>query len=106
MRGRRFSVSMYSSGIRVRQVRGAAHLWERAKGKARAAVSLAVVAALGILLYQTVSLNFVHYADNDEPYVYLHTTLDINDLVRDIQATAVRTGAGLKLRIDVVAPEY
>lgn len=85
---------------------GAVHLWAGAKGRVRVAMSLAGAAALGVLLYQTVSLNFVHYADNDEPYVYLHTTLDINDLMRDIQATAARTGAGLKMPIDIVAPEY
>ncbi len=85
---------------------GAAYLWERSKAKAFVAVSLAGVAALGVLLYQTVYLNFVHYADNDEPYVYLHTTVDINDLMRDIQAEATRTGAGTKLSIAIMAPEY
>jgi uncharacterized protein (TIGR03663 family) len=85
---------------------GAARVWERARGTALHAVRVLGVALLAVLLYQTASLNFVHYDDNTEPYVYMHTTREVNDLMRDIRTVAARTGAGDKLAIAIVAPEY
>jgi predicted membrane-bound mannosyltransferase len=41
-----------------------------------AAVGLGTIAA-ALMAYQTYELNFVHYADNDMPYVYAHTEKEI-----------------------------
>ncbi len=81
---------------------GAVRLWERA----RRSLLVVGVALIGVLVYQSVRLNFVHYDDNNEPYVYMHTTRAINDLMRGIEVAGLRTGEGKKMAIAVVAPEY
>ena len=85
---------------------GAAHVWERASGDRLLAVRLAAAAACGILLYQTIHLNFVRYDDQAEPYVYMHTTREVNGLVGDVRAMALLTRAGNKMAIAIMAPEY
>jgi uncharacterized protein (TIGR03663 family) len=80
---------------------GAVRLWERRRWVSYLGLGLAIV-----LLYQTIHLNFVRYDDNAEPYVYMHTTREVNDLVHEVQAMAVRTHAGAKMAITITAPEY
>ncbi|HEY1205177.1 MAG: flippase activity-associated protein Agl23 [Bryobacteraceae bacterium] len=80
---------------------GAVRLWERTRVLAFVGLGLAIV-----LLYQTIHLNFVRYDDETEPYVYMQTTREVNDLVREVHAMAKRTGAGAGMAISLVAPEY
>ena len=85
---------------------GEACEWEHARGTALHVLRGAGVALLAVLLYQTVSLNFVRYDDQSQPYVYLHTTRAIGDLVREIDAAAARSGEGEKAALTIAAPEY
>jgi hypothetical protein len=80
---------------------GAVRLWKRMRLLAWLGAALAIV-----LVYQTVYLNFIHYDDEAERYVYQQTTREINDLVREVEAVAVRTHTGHKMAIAIEAPEY
>jgi uncharacterized protein (TIGR03663 family) len=80
---------------------GAVRLWGRMRVLSYLGCGLAIV-----LLYQTIELNFVHYDDQTQPYVYMQTTREVNLLVDEVRAVAARTHTGTKLAIAVVAPEY
>jgi len=80
---------------------GAVRLWERARILWLLGCGLAIV-----LVYQTIDLNFVHYDDQTEPYVYMQTTREVNVLLHDVEAVSARTHSGSKMAIAVVAPEY
>ncbi len=85
---------------------GAAVVWERARGESLHFVRALGIVLLGILLWQTIQLNFVNYDDNDQPYIYVHTTRQILPLLHEIESVARRTGAGTRLHITIDAPEY
>lgn len=80
---------------------GAVRLWERTRVLWLLGLGLAIM-----LLYQTIHLNFVRYDDEAEPYVYMQTTREINDLVHAVNAVAARTHSGNRMAIAIVAPEY
>ena len=80
---------------------GAVRLWKRMRLLAWLGAALAIV-----LVYQTVYLNFIHYDDEAERYVYQQTTRELNDLVREVEAVAVRTHTGHKMAIAIEAPDY
>lgn len=80
---------------------GAVRLWER-----RRWLWLVGAALAGVLVFETIQLNFVHYDDNDEPYVYMHTTREVKLLMYDIDAAAARLGKGYATDIAILSPEY
>lgn len=63
--------------------------------------------ALSLGLYQATTLNYVHYDDNSDRYVYVyaHTVRDINRLLHDVDILAARAPQP-NPRILVVAPTY
>ena len=64
------------------------------------------IAAAAVMAYQAYDLSFVHYADNDMPYVYAHTYQDFNGLVNAIDHYAEKSGKGRDAQIEVVSPDY
>ncbi|HYJ91183.1 MAG TPA: hypothetical protein VEV84_07740, partial [Pyrinomonadaceae bacterium] len=64
------------------------------------------IAAAAVMAYQTYELNFVHYDDNDMPYVYAHTYRDLNGLVSAINHYAEKSGKGHDAQIEIVSPDY
>lgn len=56
--------------------------------------------------YQAVQLNFVHYDDENYPYVYVHTQRDFLRLVERIEELSARAGTGLSTHIAVLSPDY
>lgn len=66
--------------------------------------SLAVIAAFSA--YQSALLNFVHYDDENYPYVYVHTQRDFLRLVNEIEELSARIGTGPRTRIAVLSPDY
>jgi uncharacterized protein (TIGR03663 family) len=70
-----------------------------------AAIALGIVAA-AIMSYQTYELNFVHYADNDMPYVYAHTYEDFKGLINEINYYSEKSGKGEEAQIEIVSPDY
>jgi hypothetical protein len=70
-----------------------------------AALGLGIAAAV-VMAYQSYELNFVHYDDNDMPYVYAHTYRDFNGLIAAIDHYAKKSGQGRDAKIEVVSPDY
>jgi uncharacterized protein (TIGR03663 family) len=67
---------------------------------------LLAIIATAVLAYQTYDLNFVHYDDEDQAYVYAHTNREFLELMRQIEYYAEKSGKGEEAKIDVVSPDY
>ncbi len=90
-----------SSGYLVQE------LYTSAGNKARELIPLAIVfAALGLSIYQTVSLNFFRYDDPSYVYVYVHTVREFLPLVDQIEQISKQAGTGEQTEIVVMAPQY
>jgi uncharacterized protein (TIGR03663 family) len=70
-----------------------------------AAFALGLAAAC-VIAFQTYQLSFVHYDDNDQPYVYAHTYREFLDMMRAIDHYAQKSGKGNDVQIDIVSPDY
>jgi uncharacterized protein (TIGR03663 family) len=62
--------------------------------------------ALSVALWQTYQLNFVHYDDDQYPYVYAHTQRPYLQLIDQVDELARRAGTGAETSIDVASAEY
>ncbi len=71
-----------------------------------AAAIVAIIAACGILAYQTYDHNFVRYDDEKMPYVYAHTDREFLDMVAEIERFATISGKEKDAAVDVVSPDY
>jgi predicted membrane-bound mannosyltransferase len=69
------------------------------------AIALAITGT-SILAYQSYSLNFVRYDDEEMGYVYAHTKRGFLDLIREIDRYAEKSGRGTDATIEIVSPEY
>lgn len=72
----------------------------------RAFAALIGIAASAILAYQSYELNFVHYDDNDRPYIYAHTKREFLDLISEIERYAEKSGEGKETGVAIVSPDY
>jgi hypothetical protein len=70
-----------------------------------AAVVLAI-SSTSVLGYQTYSLNFILYDDEEMTYVYAHTKRGLNDLIDKIAYYADKSGRGKEATIEIVSPDY
>ena len=71
------------------------------------AVSVILVVAVGVAVYQSIDLNFFNY-DNDAEYyvyVYAHTTRSTLDLVHEVERIA-KENSGTSTGITIVSPDY
>ena len=69
--------------------------------------SVILLVAVGVAVYQSIDLNFIHY-DNDSPnyvYVYAHTTRSTLDLVNEVERIAKENSGGTT-GITIVSPDY
>jgi uncharacterized protein (TIGR03663 family) len=65
-------------------------------------VSLALLGvSLAAAAYQSYEINFVHYDDDNYPYVYAHTKREFHDLIAQMEQIAARTGDKYNAGIDV-----
>lgn len=69
---------------------------------------LALACALGVCLYQTIQLNYFHYADEREPYIYVyaHTKADFLNLIDQLDRVASAKPDKYSASVYVAAPEY
>ena len=70
---------------------------------------LLVVAAIlivGFCGYQLYQLNFVHYDDDQLPYVYAHTQRQMLAMLDQIDRIAKKNGTGTDTGIAIVSPDY
>jgi predicted membrane-bound mannosyltransferase len=56
--------------------------------------------------YFAIDLNFIRYDDEAYPYVYVHSTRSMLELVDEVEATAARAGTGTDTGVVIMAPEY
>ncbi len=83
-----------------------ADLWaERVKETRLPALALAC-AALAVLMYQTVQLNFYHYDDEAYPYVYVHTRRETLQLVAALDRLAALAGTDKQTTIAIASLDY
>jgi len=61
---------------------------------------------VGICSYQLYQLNFVHYDDDQLPYVYAHTKRQMLTMVDQIGSIAKRNGTEAETGIAIVSPDY
>ena len=67
------------------------------------ALPLLIVGLCGYQLYQ---LNFVHYDDDQLPYVYAHTKRQMLTMVDQIESIGKKNGTGTDTGIAIVSPDY
>ncbi|HJP91021.1 MAG TPA: flippase activity-associated protein Agl23 [Pyrinomonadaceae bacterium] len=70
-------------------------------------VSVVLVLAIGVAVYQCIDLNFVNYDNEDEKYVYVyaHTKRSTLDLLNEIDRIAKQEQGG-QTGITIVSPDY
>ena len=66
-------------------------------------IPLLIVGLCGYQLYQ---LNFVHYDDDQLPYVYAHTKRPMLAMIDQIEHLAEKNGTGTDTGIAIVSPDY
>ena len=66
-------------------------------------IPLLIVGLCGYQLYQ---LNFVHYDDDQLPYVYAHTKRPMLTMIDQIESIAQKNGTGTDTGIAIVSPDY
>lgn len=71
-------------------------------------VVLVVVVAAAFSGYQTITLNFFHYDDEDPAYVYVygHTYRTFLPMVDEIKRIGQKSNRGEKIEIAVLSPDY
>ncbi|HEY5074408.1 MAG TPA: flippase activity-associated protein Agl23 [Pyrinomonadaceae bacterium] len=77
---------------------------ERQKHPVNFYVAAAIV--LSVLGYQMYQINFVHYDDDQYPYVYAHTRREMLTMVDEIDRISKRLGTGPDTGIALVSPDY
>lgn len=69
-------------------------------------VWLVIIAAVAVIGYQTIKLNFFHYDDEKYVYVYGHTYREFLPMVDEIKRLGRQTGLNEDLDIAVLSPDY
>jgi uncharacterized protein (TIGR03663 family) len=67
---------------------------------------VAAAIALCVMGYQMYQINFVHYDDDQYPYVYAHTKRPMLTMVDEIDRISKRIGTGSDTGIALVSPDY
>src|SRR5260370_35202143 len=67
---------------------------------------VATAIAVAVLGYQMYQLNFVHYDDDQYPYVYAHTRRETLAMLAAVARIATRLKTGNDTGIALVPPDY
>lgn len=67
---------------------------------------LVPVLIAGLCGYQLYQLNFVHYDDDQLPYVYAHTKRQMLTMVDQIEQIGQKNGTGTDTGVAIVSPDY
>lgn len=68
--------------------------------------AILVVVASGVLLYQTIELNFFSYDNEQRSYVYVQTKREFLDMLAKIDEFAAKSGKGKELSGAIVSKDY
>ena len=72
----------------------------------RAAAAAVLAGAIGVSGYQALDINFVHFDDENYPYVFVHTTRQALALVAETDRIGRFAGTAADTGIVVVSPDY
>jgi predicted membrane-bound mannosyltransferase len=76
----------------------------------RSPLRLAAPVVFGVAVlfsgFFAIDLNFNRYDDEAYPYVYVHSTRSMLELVDEVEATAARAGSGPETGVVIVSPDY
>lgn len=72
----------------------------------KSAAVILTLCGTSVLAYQTYSLNFVRYDDEEMAYVYAHSKRGMLDLISQIKYYAQKSGEGEEATIEIVSPDY
>jgi uncharacterized protein (TIGR03663 family) len=67
---------------------------------------LTPILIVGLCGYQLYQLNFVHYDDDQLPYVYAHTKRPMLAMIDQIERIGEKNGTGTDTGIAIVSPDY
>jgi predicted membrane-bound mannosyltransferase len=67
---------------------------------------IATAIAVAVLSYQMYQLNFVHYDDDQYPYVYAHTRRETLAMLAEVDRIATGLKTGNDTGIALVSPDY
>jgi len=67
---------------------------------------VAAAIAVAVLSYQMYQLNFVHYDDDQYPYVYAHTRREMLAMLAEVDRIATRLKTGNDTGVALVSPDY
>jgi len=67
---------------------------------------VAAAIAVAVLSYEMYQLNFVHYDDDQYPYVYAHTRRETLTMLAEVDRIATRLKTGNDTGIALVSPDY
>ena len=67
---------------------------------------VAAAIAVAVLSYQMYQLNFVHYDDDQYPYVYAHTRRETLAMLAEVDRIAKRLKTGNDTGVALVSPDY
>lgn len=74
--------------------------------RANALIAISLSSALLFLsLFKTLQLNFIDHTNFDEPYVYVHTSPDVKDLMANIESVVSMNPQHHNMRIAIPAPD-
>lgn len=69
-------------------------------------IILILVLIVGLCGYQLYQLNFVHYDDDQLPYVYAHTRRPMLAMLDQIERIGEKNGTGTDTGVAIVSPDY
>jgi uncharacterized protein (TIGR03663 family) len=84
---------------------GVEQLW-RLWPRGRIVVTGLVAAVLVVSAYGAIQLSFVNYDDDANPYVYVHTSRDLYNLMDAVDAGGTQLGTGGESHIVILSPDY
>jgi uncharacterized protein (TIGR03663 family) len=73
---------------------------------ARALAPVMAVVMIAFCGYQLYQLNFVHYDDDQLPYVYAHTKRQMLTMIDRVESIAQKNGTGTDTGVAIVSPDY
>jgi uncharacterized protein (TIGR03663 family) len=85
---------------------GVNELWRLWGRGGRLVVVAAVAGLLAFSSYSAIRLSFVDYDDDSNPYVYVHTTRDIFNLMDAVAAAETTLGTGDQSHVVILSPDY
>lgn len=84
---------------------GVNQLWQLGRRR-RLLVLAAMAALLAFSGYSAIRLSFFDYDVDSNPYVYVHTTRDIFNLMDEVAAEGTKLGTGDQSHVVILSPDY